>query len=170
MSNGALIRRAIPSDADRISSLTQTIQSAHAAAMPDTFKPADEHTFAADVIRALLPQPETVLVVAAHGDYVVGHAYAEVQHVPESGIKFATSRLLVHQLVVDVAWQRQGIGGHLMAHLCQVAEEQRIQTVVLDVWSFNAAAHDFYDRIGFRDVRYVMHASSSPLNAPRFAV
>ena len=170
MSNGALIRRAIPSDADRISALTQTIQAAHAAAMPDPFKPADEHTFAADVIRALLPQPETGLEVAAHGEDVIGHAYAEVQHVPESPIRFATSRLLVHQLVVDMAWQRQGIGGHLMAHLRQIAEEQRIQTMVLDVWSCNADAHNFYDRIGFRDMRYVMHASSSPLNAPCSAV
>ena len=170
MSNGALIRRAIPSDADRISVLTQTIQAAHAAAMPDTFKPADEHTFAADVIRALLPQPETVLLVAAHGDDVIGHAYAEVQHVPESPIKFATSRILIHQLVVDAAWQRQGIGGHLMAHLRQIAEELRIQTVVLDVWSFNTGAHTVYDRLGFRDTRYVMHASSSPLNVPRSAV
>ena len=88
-----------------------------------------------------------------------------IGHVPESPIKFATSRLLVHQLVVNVAWQRQAIGGHSMPHLCQVAEEQRIQTVVLDVWSFNAAAHDFHDRIGFRDILYVIHASSSPLRA-----
>ena len=170
MSNGALIRRAIPSDADQISALTQTIQAAHAAALPDLFKPAHEQRFAANVVRELIAQPDTVLMVAPHGDHLVGHAYAEVQHVPESPIKFATKRLLIHQLVVTEAWQRQGIGGRLIAALRQIAEEQRIQTVVLDVWSFNAAAHVFYQRNGFCDMRYVMHAPSSSLNAPRSAL
>lgn len=167
MSNGIFIRRAIPSDADQISALTQTIQAAHMAALPNIFKPANEHTFATNVVRELIAQPETVLLVAARGDVLVGHAYAEVQHIAESSIKFASSRLNIHQLVVAETWQRQGIGGRLIAALRHVAEEQNIQAVILDVWSFNTSAHEFYERNGFRDMRYFMHATTSALNAQR---
>ncbi|MDQ2664242.1 MAG: GNAT family N-acetyltransferase [Candidatus Eremiobacteraeota bacterium] len=170
MSNGALIRRAVLSDATRISELTQTIQALHAQAMPDVFKPATAQSFSEHLVCQLLAQPASVFLVAADGDDVVGHLYAEVQHVAASSIKYATTRMLVHQAVVDVAWQRRGIGHRLLQQVRQIAEAEHIPALVIDVWDFNQTAHDFYRKHGFRDTRHAMSLSLSPLGAPRSEV
>jgi len=165
MSSTGLIRRAIPSDAARISALTQSIQALHAHAMPNVFKSADADTFSTDTVRQLLAQPESLFLVAVELDSVVGHLYAEVQHLPESAIRYATSRILVHQLVVDAPCQRRGIGRQLLHHIRQIAEAQQIPTLVIDVWDFNEPAHAFYRANGYRDTRHALSLSLEA-NAP----
>ena len=124
--------------------------------MPDVFKPATAQSFSEHTVCQLLAKPESVFLVAADVDHVVGHLYAEVQHLAESAVKYGTSRMLVPQLVVDVAWQRRGIGQRLLQHIRQIAEAEQIPTLVIDVWDFNQTAHDFYRTNGFRDTPHAI--------------
>ncbi|MGV3707773.1 MAG: GNAT family N-acetyltransferase [Gemmatimonas sp.] len=150
------IRRATPHDAPHISALTQTIQALHAAALPHVFKPADAHTFSVPLIRELLAESTSVMLVAEHDARIVGHAYAERQSMAESSIKFASRRLLVHQLAVDPEWRQRGIGTRLLDAVCDVATSHGIATIALDVWDFNVAAKALYAAYGFSGARQML--------------
>ena len=63
-------------------------------------------------------------------------------------------------MVTDLLFQRRGIGSQLLTAVRRIAQDDQIETLVLDVWHFNQVAHAFYRLMGFHDTRHVM---SSPL-------
>lgn len=60
-----------------------------------------------------------------------------------------------HLLNLSVArtWQRQGLGGQLLHHFIQLAQQFDAQCMLLEVRSSNASARSLYARAGFRELR-----------------
>ncbi|RVU84703.1 GNAT family N-acetyltransferase [Leucothrix sargassi] len=59
-------------------------------------------------------------------------------------------RCKIATIVVSVEHQKQGIGTALFEKVCEIAKEQGAQRLALDVFSFNNAAVNFYEKHGFR--------------------
>jgi ribosomal protein S18 acetylase RimI-like enzyme len=145
------IRPALPDDADAIAALATEVQAIHARALPKVFKAAGP--LPAPMVRELIAQQNTVVLVACAGNRVIGYAHAEVQRREENSYRFASSRLFVHGMAVAEKDRRLGAGRRLLDGLCECASADGITRIELDVWAFNAEARMFYKRIGFRPSR-----------------
>jgi len=144
-----VVRRATEADADVLSKLNADVQSLHAAAMPERFKPLGPDTFPAAAARELLAAPRNLIFIAESESQPIGYAYAEVIHLPESAIRNAWDEVHLHHLSVRPAYRRKGVASALLDCVRAAADEFGIDLVTLQVWTFNEGAQSFFRRQGF---------------------
>lgn len=142
-----IVRRATPADAAAIARLALEIQDVHVAGHPDLFKPGGGEPHAE--IAARVVAPGQFYWVATLGDDPVGYAYARLLIEPESLWRYASRALLLDQMGVDARYRSRGIGEALWNAVRDVAAEESVDRVIINVWSFNRDARRFYEQLGF---------------------
>jgi ribosomal protein S18 acetylase RimI-like enzyme len=143
------IRRASEADAQVLSLLNADVQSLHASALPERFKPSGPDTFPATVTRTLLANPSNLVFIADVDSDPAGYAYAEVVHLPESSLRHAWDEVHLHHISVRPAYRRKGVASALLDSVRAAAGEIGINLVTLQVWTFNEDAQAFFQRQGF---------------------
>lgn len=148
MADAALhVRPAEPRDAEAIVELMLEVQALHVAGRPDIFKPRGTENAAET--RDRMQAPGSYMWVATVDSGIVGYAYARFSDEPENRWKFAARTFVLDQMGVKDGLRGQGIGRALWNAVLDAAKTARAKRVVLNVWSFNRAAREFYDRMGF---------------------
>jgi ribosomal protein S18 acetylase RimI-like enzyme len=142
------IRPATDADAQAISVLNAYVQAIHAAALPQRFKPPGAETFPPESVRALLAAPHTLLFVAHAGSTPAGYVYAEVVLRPETPFTWAYEMVHVHHISVHADFRHRGVGRALLDAVRGAGAARGIETLALDVWTFNEPARDFFRRYG----------------------
>jgi len=100
--------------------------------------------------RTSLESPQAVAFVAVADATVVGFVTASWND--ETNPLVQPIRVArVYTLCVAPDWQRHGIGRALMAEAERWAREAGALEVRLSVWSFNRAARDAYDALGYNE-------------------
>jgi ribosomal protein S18 acetylase RimI-like enzyme len=156
------VRLAEPRDADGIVALMQEVQAVHVAGRPDLFKPGGTENAAETRQRMLLP--DSFLWVATIDSNIVGYAYGRVSVEPENRWRFAARTFILDQMGTKSGLRRRGIGRALWNAVLDVARAERTERVVLNVWSFNPGAREFYERLGFKSFheRMAVELSATP--------
>lgn len=147
------MRRATPSDADRISEIAASVQELHAAALPSVFQVEARASLPAALISALLTRADHYVSVAQMRDTPDGYLYAELQRRPATPVKCPVERLYVHQMGVLPTTRCRGVGSALLDAVREFARDAGVTQLALDVWAFNADARQFYERRGFAIMR-----------------
>jgi diamine N-acetyltransferase len=143
------VRRATQDDAEAISALNDTVQRLHAEAHPHIFRPPSAETFPADEVISLMARPGYAFLVGVVDGAPVGYISVEVIRRPESSLTYATERLQIHHISVDDTCQGIGVGRALIDAAKDLARDEGISHIELDVWSFNDHARHFFERQGF---------------------
>jgi ribosomal protein S18 acetylase RimI-like enzyme len=143
------VRRASEADAEVLSLLNADVQSLHASAMPERFKPLGPDTFPVTVARTLLANSSNLVFIAEVDSEPAGYAYAEVVHLPESSLRHAWDEVHLHHISVRPVYRRKGVASALLDSVRVAAGEIGISIVTLQVWSFNEDAQAFFRRQGF---------------------
>jgi ribosomal protein S18 acetylase RimI-like enzyme len=143
------IRRASEADAEALSLLNADVQSLHASALPERFKPPGPDTFPATLTRTLLANPSNLVFIAEVDSEPAGYAYAEVLHLPELPLRHAWDEVHLHHISVRPAYRRKGVASALLGSVRAAAGEIGINLVTLQVWTFNEEAQAFFRRQGF---------------------
>jgi len=143
------IRLATTQDAEIISALNAEVQKVHADALPHLFKPPSQETFPSSLVRQLLADPTTYIFIADSNGTPVGYIYTQIIRRAESHLRYALDRIYIHQISVDQAYQRHGVGQELLQTVVGLAKEHGISSIALDVWSFNTQARAFFASQGF---------------------
>jgi len=154
------VRLAEPGDAEGIVALMQEVQALHVAGRPDLFKPGGTEN--AEETRARMLLPDSFMWVATLDSRIVGYAYGRLSADPENRWRFAARTFTLDQMGTKDGLRRQGIGRALWNAVVDVAKAERADRVVLNVWSFNRGAREFYDRLGFRSFHERMSVELSP--------
>lgn len=149
---GTTIRPAGPEDLDALASLRPSVHDQHVDAHPEFFKPATPAVARAEAASWLAQDNAHVLLAEAEGE-PVGYVFAHVASRPESGSVHARRVLLVEQIAVAAAARRRGTGAALLEAVRAVARRLDIQTIDLEVWSFNGSARRFFISQGFTPLR-----------------
>src|SRR3712207_6672133 len=102
------VRLATPGDAAAIAAVALEVHALHAAALPDVFQPPTEAVVSPADIARLISHPGQVVFAAVAEEEVIGYAHAEVQELPATSLKRASSLLHVHAMGVTAA--RRGSG------------------------------------------------------------
>ena len=142
-----LVRRAVPDDAHHVLPLARAVQAMHVAARPDIFVRdggPDERA-----LRARIADAANHHWLALDGDQPVGYAFARLVVEPPSALKHEARVLSLEEIGVAAATRGAGVGDALMHEVRNVATDLRVDRVVLSVWTFNAAAIRFYERLGY---------------------
>ena len=99
---------------------------------------------------------DAVVAVAALNGRIVGHIYGAVVNRAENAFSHGGSHVYIHQIGVDEACRRLGVGTALVAFVLDRVRAMGISAVHVDHWAFNARAASFFEACGFRPMKIVM--------------
>ena len=151
----ARVRFAEKRDILRLIYLLRQINRIHYEARRDIFKPNVKYDAAA--LEALLKDPEKPAFVYEDDAGVVrGYALCQIRVICGHPLLRDAVDLYVDDLCVDEAIRGTGAGRALFERLCAFAGEKGCRSVFLNVWSFNASARAFYEKMGMTEQRVYM--------------
>jgi GNAT superfamily N-acetyltransferase len=150
------VRLATIDDAEIIARQTSTVQQLHTDALPDVFKPPSADLFAAQKLAALLQDPDSVVAVAEMDGRIVGHIYGAIVRRAENAFNHAGAHMYIHQIGVDDAVRRRGVGTALVEFVRDRTVALGLSVLHVDHWAFNARAASFFEACGFRPMKIVM--------------
>jgi ribosomal protein S18 acetylase RimI-like enzyme len=153
-----LIRQATAEDAPLISTLNADVHKLHADAVPFFFKQPSAETFPPSEVLKLLDKPNNRFYLAFEGDEAVGYVYLEIRRRPEDRMRYAFDDVYIHEISVRPAYQGRGYGQQLIEQAKNATRELGITHLLLDTWSFNTEAQQFFTSQGFTsfNIRYWM--------------
>jgi ribosomal protein S18 acetylase RimI-like enzyme len=118
---------------------------------------ADPETYFRDV----LTSGDAKLIVGTVDGRVVGVVQCDVQRKSGTALWPGGTSIDVPWIGVHGEFRSRGVGSALMAAVDDVAQEVGAKQIRLRVWGFNDRAKAFYERVGFRAVRWEMLARPS---------
>jgi ribosomal protein S18 acetylase RimI-like enzyme len=144
------IRRARDDDVALLLELNREVQALHAQGEPKLFKPivTDLAPFA-----ALVADAETYVFIAEVRGEPAGYCVSKVMRRPEGPFGHAATFVYVDQMSVLSTYQRHGVGTALLGQAKALAAEAGTDQILLEVWSFNSGAQDFYAAQGFVPIK-----------------
>lgn len=75
---------------------------------------------------------------------------------PEKGLNKERKFLWICEICVDKQARRKKVATQLFEYIKQIAQEQKIESIELNVWDFNEPAIKFYEKMGLYTLRRVM--------------
>jgi ribosomal protein S18 acetylase RimI-like enzyme len=95
-----------------------------------------------------LDEPNVILLVAERDGEVVGYSYAGVEGNDYMSLRGPAG--VLHDIVVDSAFRRQGIGRKLLDATLAALKARGAPRVVLSTAEQNSSAQHLFERAGFR--------------------
>ncbi len=148
--SGIVVRPAAPADAPALGRLGSLLVSLHHELDPDRFiaaSPHTEHAYAA-FLHEELRRSDAVVLVAEQEGRVLGYAYAAVEGNNYMALRGPAG--VLHDLMVDPARRREGIGRMLLEAVVAALAEHDAPRVVLSTAERNEAAQRLFASAGFR--------------------
>ncbi len=157
-----LIRSVATDDWTRIGELGEMLVRAHHAFDPFRFIHPDvlpAHLYTSRVQAEIARGHMTVLVADIDGQ-IAGYVFAGIE--PESWKELRPTAGYIHDLVIDDAFQRAGIGGALVAKAIEWFDTLGVTRIMLWTASQNIGAQRLFHRAGFRPTMVEMTLDRSP--------
>ena len=154
MSN--IVRLAKPEELEQVNALRKQVYDLHAQGDPQVFKSefSDELR---NHIYTIWNDPEQDIIVSERKGRIVGFAILHHFHMPDSPFMKERDYLDIEEFCVDESWRRRGVGTELIAYIRDYALEHAIHRIELSVWTFNDAAINLYESMGFKSFRRYMN-------------
>jgi ribosomal protein S18 acetylase RimI-like enzyme len=151
------IRRGGPEDLDRLEPLWVSVHHRHAESMPELAPYVDDATTWAErraLYAELLAKPDTILLLAAADDALIGYGLAHVMPTAETWIPdtWVTGPRIgeIESLAVLPEYRGHGLGTELLDRLERELRAQGVADLVLGVLPGNDGAIRMYERRGYR--------------------
>lgn len=143
------IRQATIDDARTIALLNQHVQQVHADQKSELYKQAelsdDLVMFYADRLQA----DNEVIYIAEDDAVAVGYVHTIVRERPENPFVHIRRDVVINAISVNPDYYGTGVADKLTQVVVDLAQEQGIKRIVLDVWDWNTRARRFYEKQGF---------------------
>lgn len=149
------IRKASATDLEAIVALSGFVLRQHADALPDLFKVPTESQKARDAFQEFLAD-STSLMLLAEEEVAAGYLWAQFQDRPESWAQLGQRLLYIQHMAIAPQFRRKGVGSLLLTRAIDIARQEGIKRIELDVWSFNSDARRFYATHGFEVINEKM--------------
>ena len=149
------VRLAQASDLVAIQDLYSDLDQLQVAAEPWLFRMPDERRLDAAEFDEVIHCDNCFLAVADQGGAVVGFIDAS-RHDPTDAGDVRQPWCGVDNVAVRSDRRRQGVGQELMQAAEAWAQQHGLATMRLNVYSFNAGAHAFYEQLGYRTLSLQM--------------
>ena len=148
------IRRMKDSDFEQVHKLIEQVNLLHLNQREDIYR--EEDPLGYEDFMGFLNNSQYICYVAEVDGIVVGEVIATLKEIKEESIFKHRTILFIEDICVDKEYKRQGVGRLLYNKIEQVAQENEVDSVELNVWSFNIDAIRFYEKMGMepKNIRY----------------
>ena len=149
-STGVAIRPATQADLPAMGRLGALLVRTHHQLDSARFIPASPRTETsyASFLETQLDDPAIILLVAQQNGGVIGYSYAGVEGYDYMSLRGPAG--VLHDIVVDPAARRQGVGRMLLSATLAALEERGVPQIVLWTATGNEAAQRLFAGAGFR--------------------
>jgi GNAT superfamily N-acetyltransferase len=144
------LRKASSADLDAFYGLFAQVQSIHADAEPEFFRPPEKDETFQQYFEGILNDPDQHLLFACLDDVQVGFVLYFLGLRPRSIFRPERRVGYVHGVVVNEEHRRTGCAAMLIEHVKQAAGQEDIALLGIDFWSFNDAARACFEKAGFK--------------------
>lgn len=144
------LRGAGSADLDAFYDLFAQVQSIHADAEPEFFRPPEKDETFRQYFEGILGDPDQHLVFACLDGVAVGFVQFFLGLRPRSVFQLERRVGYIHGLVVDREHRRTGCAAMLVEHVKQAARQENIALLGIDFWSFNDVARACFGKAGFK--------------------
>ena len=141
------IRRATQQDIEEISRLLYQVAAVHHRGRPDLFKAGGKKYTDEELAEVLTDESRPVFVGIRDGK-VAAHLFCVITDVRDNGCLCDRKTLYIDDLCVDENTRGQHIGAQMYEFIKEYAREIGCYNVTLNVWSCNADAMRFYEKMG----------------------
>lgn len=142
-----VIKKASMMDFEEIHSIFQEVHDLHLKNEPKTFKKKDP--FTKEEFISVLEDENSFLLIAEEIK-IIGFINAFISI--KEGRQTKKKKIMhIEQLGVKKTEHNRGIGTKLIEEIKSIAKDNNCDKIVLDVWSFNDNAIEFYKNKGFKD-------------------
>jgi GNAT superfamily N-acetyltransferase len=150
------IRRAERRDLQALGTLGATLMATHYAFDPQRFLAAGEDAAGgyASFLGNVIDEPHSCIFVAEDEGGVAGYVFAALE--PLSWKELRGPAGFIHDVVVREEARRTGVATHLLNAAVEWLREREAPRVILWTAAPNAAAHDLFRRLGFRETMMEM--------------
>jgi ribosomal protein S18 acetylase RimI-like enzyme len=150
------LRRAGSADLDTFYGLFAQVQSIHAHAQPEFFRPPEKDEAFQQYFGGILGDPDQHLLFACLDDVEVGFVQYFLGLRPRSIFQSERRVGYIHGLVVDKQHRRTGCAAMLIEHVKEMARQENISLLGIDCWSFNDPARACFEKAGFKVTKEFM--------------
>lgn len=137
---------------ERVNELRRMVNNLHAENRPDIFKQGFDQEIS-NAIYEMWKLDDYKIIVAEHDQTICGFACIHFIKKSETPYRRPLSFIEVSEFGVDPAFRRKGIATELMAFVFDLAKENGLSRIELNMWDFNESALAFYETVGFRTYR-----------------
>ena len=147
-----VIKKAKMMDFEEIHSIFEEVHDLHQQNEPNTFKKTDP--FTKEEFKSLLQDKQNFFLIAEEIK-IIGFINAFILEKEGRHTK-PKKTMPIEQLGVKKGEHNRGIGTKLIEEIKLIAKEHNCDNIILDVWSFNDNAINFYKRKGFEEKKIKM--------------
>ncbi len=147
-----MVRFAEEKDLVIINELRKQVNDIHVEGRPDVFK-AGFGTEIRDFAKVILDGENSDIIIAERNGIICGMVCVDYVNKPETPYSKARRFYHVQEIAVDVNHRRQGVAKELLEFMIADAKKRKLGKIELDVWEFNDSAIEFYQAVGFRQMR-----------------
>ncbi len=141
-----MIREMNLNDYEDVKILVRQIHELHLSNRPDIYN--DGESFPKEYFKKVLNDANNLNYVYVENKKIVGALNASLQHTNPLPIIKLRTFYFIENIVVDKNHRRKGIAKKLFHYLTLKAKENNIDSIELNVWSFNTEAIKFYESMG----------------------
>ena len=141
-----IIRKATMMDFEEIHDIFQEVHNLHLKGTKNTFKDIDPLT--REEFEEILNDNNNVFLIAEEIK-ILGFIHGTIIEREGRKTKFKKT-LVIEELGVTKKENNRGIGTRLIEDIKKIAQKNKCDNIMLDVWSFNENAIDFYNNKGFK--------------------
>ena len=146
------IRDALESDLRSIAELLLIVHQLHVNAHPETYREIS-HEIAMDFLATRMAERNAYLRVAEVDSELHGYCSAAIRSSPSIPLLQPREFIYVNEVVVRPESRMGGVGRALIADLKELARQDGIEEIELDVGHFNSGANAFFKSQGFEALR-----------------
>lgn len=144
------IRRATTNDIPGLVRLLEQVLMVHHNGRPDLFKPGARKYTDEELVTLLADDTRPIFAAVDENGEMLGYAFCVFQQHLNNNILTDIRTLYIDDLCVDETCRGQHIGKALYEYVLNFARQSGCYNVTLNVWTCNASAMAFYEKMGLK--------------------
>ncbi|MEC5425465.1 GNAT family N-acetyltransferase [Virgibacillus sp. C22-A2] len=136
-------------DYNALAKLNKNVHELHVHLYPNYFMPYS-YSDMVEEFKKLVEKEYFIFLILTEDNEDKGFVFYEIVNKPGTPFKKPYKTLYVHQISVEKADQKKGIGDALMNEVTKAAKESKVDCIELDYWVKNENARNFYKKRGFK--------------------